>query len=85
MEKVASFYGISRARVIEKRPPSPIESQVAMYLTRRKTDLGLKTIGAFFGGRDYTAINAAFRRVEQKRRRDAKFDRELSKIRQSLS
>ena len=82
--KVASLYGIWRATVMEKKRPSPIASQVAMYLTRRKTDLGLKTIGAFFGGRHHTAISAAFRRVEQKRRRDAKFDLELSKIEQAI-
>ncbi len=54
-------------------------------MTRRKTDLGLKKIGAFFGGRHYTAVSAAFGRVEQKRRRDAKFDRELTKIEQAIS
>jgi putative transposase len=83
--KVASFYGISRATVIEKRRPPAIGSQVAMYLTRKKTDLALKKIGAFFGGRHYTAISAAFRRVEQKRRRDAKFEQELSKIEKEIS
>ena len=46
----AGVYKISRATVIEKRRPSSIGSQVAMYLARRKTDLGLKDIGGSLGG-----------------------------------
>jgi chromosomal replication initiation ATPase DnaA len=56
-----------------------------MYLTRKKTDLSLNEIAAIFGKRHYTAVSAAFRRVEGKRERDQGFDRELCRIEKKLS
>jgi chromosomal replication initiation ATPase DnaA len=56
-----------------------------MYLTRKKTDLSLNEIAAIFGERHYTAVSAAFRRVEGKRQGDQGFHRELDKIERELS
>jgi chromosomal replication initiation ATPase DnaA len=55
-----------------------------MYLTRKKTDLSLNEIGAIFGERHYTAVSAAFRRVEARRQLDPEFDRELGEIERDL-
>ncbi len=85
VEKVASFYGIPADRITRLEHPLHHGTQVAMYLTRKKTDLSLNEIAAIFGKRHYTAVSAAFRRVEAKRERDRGFDRELGKIERELS
>lgn len=38
--------------------------QIAMYLVRKHTDLGLKEIGQFFGGKDHTTILHACGKIE---------------------
>jgi hypothetical protein len=85
VERVASFYGIPVDRITQREYPPHRGSQLAMYLTRKKTDLSLNEIAAIFGKRHYTAVSVAFRRVEAKRRRDQGFDRELGKIERELS
>ena len=85
VEKVASFYGVAADRITRLKHPLHRGTQVAMYLTRKKTDLSLNEIGAIFGKRHYTAVSVAFRRVEAKRQQDQGFDRELGKIERELS
>ncbi len=84
VEKIASFYEVSTETVSQKKRSLHVGSQVAMYLARKKTDLSLNEIGAFFGGRHYTAVSVAFRRIEQRRQRDTKFDQELAKIEKQI-
>jgi len=85
VEKVASFYGIPADRITRLEHPLHRGTQVAMYLARKKTDLSLNEIAAIFGKRHYTAVSVAYRRVEAKRQRDQRFDRELGKIERGLS
>jgi len=85
VEKVASFYGVSEERITQRGYPPHPGCQVALYLVRKKTDLSLNEIGGFFGKRHYTAVSAAFRRVESRRQQDGRLDRELSKIEGKLS
>jgi chromosomal replication initiation ATPase DnaA len=85
VEKVASFYGVSGEKITERRPSHHPGTQVALYLTRKKTGLSLNEIASLFGGRHYTAVSVAFRRVEAKRLQDQRFDRELSKIERRVS
>jgi len=85
VEKVASFYGVSAERITRLEHPAHPGTQVAMYLARKKTDLSLNDIAAIFGKRHYTAVSAAFRRVEGKRQRDQRFHRELAKIEREIS
>jgi len=40
---------------------------------------------AFFGGRHYTAVSVAFRRVEAMRQQDLRLDLALSKIEMEIS
>ena len=84
VEKVGSFYEVSGARIIERGHPPHPGTQVAMYLTRKNTDLSLKEIGAIFGERHYTAVSVAFRRVEARRQRDRRLDRELHRIERDI-
>ena len=85
VEKVASFYGVSDEKITERGHRRHPGNQVALYLARKKTDLSLNEIGSFFGGRHYTAVSVAFRRVEARRQQDPRFDRELSKIEREVS
>lgn len=39
--------------------------QVAMYLTRKRTSLGTKTIGRFFGNRDHSTVIHGVNRVRE--------------------
>ena len=84
VEKVASFYGVPADRITRLEHPLHRGTQVAMYLARKKTDLSLNEIAEIFGKRHYTAVSAAFTRVEEKRQRDQGFDRELGKIEREL-
>jgi hypothetical protein len=85
VRKVASFYGVSDEDITQTGRPGHPGTQVALYLARKKTDLSLNEIGSLFGGRHYTAVSVAFRRVETKRQQDRRFDRELSKIERKVS
>lgn len=85
VEKVASFYGVPADRITRLEHPHHRGNQVAMYLTRKKTDLSLNEIAEIFGKRHYTAVSVAFRRVEAKRQRDPGFDREVNKIEKESS
>jgi REP element-mobilizing transposase RayT len=80
LEKVAAFYNIPLEKLFQKRRPPHPGSQVALYLVRKKTDLSLNEIGNYFGGRHYTAVSAAYRRVEKRRERDEEFDQALKGI-----
>ncbi len=84
VEKVASFYGVSDQRITQREHPIHPGSQVAMYLTRKKTDLSLNDISASFGGRHYTAVSAAFKRIEARRQQDPRLDQELNKIEKAI-
>jgi putative transposase len=84
LHAVEKFYGISREVLCQKNRPSHPATQVAMYLVRRKTDLSLIEIGACFGGRHYTAVSAAYRRVEFRRQHESKFDEKMTKVEAKL-
>jgi len=85
VEKVASFYGVSEEKITQRGHPPHPGSQVALYLARKKTELSLNEIAGFFGGRHYTAVSAALRRIEARRQQDPRLDRELSKIEREIS
>jgi chromosomal replication initiator protein len=56
--KIHDLKGASRARSVA-RP-----RQIAIYLTRKYTELGLKEIGAHFGGRDHSTVLHACETIE---------------------
>jgi chromosomal replication initiator protein len=56
--KIHDLKGSSRARTVA-RP-----RQIAIYLTRKYTELGLKEIGAHFGGRDHSTVLHACETIE---------------------
>ena len=60
---------VHRARVSRLRVPR----QVAMYLSRKRTNATYAEIAASFSGRDHSTILHAVKRVEARRREDAEF------------
>jgi len=58
---------------------------IAMFLTREYTDLSLKTIGLYFGGRDHSTVVHACRWVEARMQSDPSFARQITELKNRLS
>ncbi|MBD3309178.1 chromosomal replication initiator protein DnaA [candidate division KSB3 bacterium] len=54
--------------------------QIAMYLSRKLTDLSLPTVGQYFGGKDHTTIMYACQKIETMLQEDPEFQRELQHL-----
>jgi hypothetical protein len=85
VEKVGEIYNIPKEMITSRKRPTHSASQVALYLVRKKTDLSLNEIASYFGGRHYTAESVAYRRVEQRRQLDQRFDQELKRIEEEIT
>jgi len=85
LNRVAAFYNVPKEVVTQKRRPSHPATQVALYLVRKRTDLNLNEISEIFGKRHYTAVSVAYRRVEERGRRDSKFHQELNTIEKEIA
>jgi chromosomal replication initiator protein len=55
---------------------------VAMYLARENTNLSLKTIGIYFGGRDHSTVVHACKIIEERCEKDEQFSRFLNSVRE---
>lgn len=55
---------------------------VAMYLARENTNLSLKTIGIYFGGRDHSTVVHACKIIEEKCENDEQFCRFLNSVKE---
>ena len=72
--KVAQYFDIAFQDMRVKRRTKAIAypRQIAMYLSRRLTDLSLPEIGRFFGGRDHTTVLHAYEKLEKETKKDEK-------------
>jgi chromosomal replication initiator protein len=59
--------------------------QVAIYLTRERTDLSLPQIGRAFGGRDHSTVLSSIRRVEGRLSSDPELGERLHQLRRDLN
>ena len=59
--------------------------QVAMYLCRKYTVNGLKTIGNFFGGKEHSTVMSNIKKVEQKLSEDSEFAADIDAITKKIS
>ena len=66
IEEVGKFYNISVSDIKGQARTKEIvlARQVAMYETRRLTNLSMPEIGQVFGGKDHTTVMHSLRRVE---------------------
>jgi len=55
---------------------------VAMYLARENTNLSLKTIGIYFGGRDHSTVVHACKIIEKRCEKDEQFCRFLNSLKE---
>jgi len=84
---VSNAYKINLDSMVGKgRTKEVAESRmIAMYLTREHTDLSLKTIGLYFGGRDHSTVVHACRWVEGRMKSDSTFTRLINELKAKLS
>ncbi len=84
--RVSEYFDIRLADMSSRRRPASIAfpRQVAMYLSRRLTNVSLQDIGEAFGGRDHGTVIHANKTIEAKMKTDnalkdliARFDEEL--------
>ncbi len=54
--------------------------QIAMYILKTETDLSLKQIGTFFGGKDHTTVMHAVSKIEKTKADDTNVDKIISDI-----
>jgi chromosomal replication initiator protein len=64
--RVASYFRVEPRHLLSRRRHQNVllPRQVAMYLTRKLTDLSLERIGEYFGGRDHSTVLHACRKIE---------------------
>jgi chromosomal replication initiator protein len=58
--------------------------QVAMYLSRKLTDLSLPAVGRHFGGKDHTTIMYACQKINDMRQADSIFREELETLEKTI-
>ena len=80
--KVADYYDLSETALKGKRRKKSISlsRHVAMFLSRELTDLPLKEIGRFFGGKDHSTVIHAIKKVEKLLSEDVNFQQEIKKL-----
>jgi chromosomal replication initiator protein len=87
VEAVSSHFGVSieaiKGRKRDKRTAQA--RQVAMYLLREESQLGLSTIGKILGGKNHNTIMHGCDRIANQLKVDPQLRRRLINIRESLS
>ncbi|MGW8178818.1 MAG: chromosomal replication initiator protein DnaA [bacterium] len=83
IQKIAcEFYGIRlqdlRARKRTKEIALP--RQIAMYLSKKLTELSLSDIGKAFGGKDHATVIYACKQVEERMKKDDSFARIIENL-----
>ena len=87
IERVCGYFGIDVAAVMGRRRdrPTALARQVAMYLAKHDTGLGLTTIGKVMGGRDHSTVSYACSRIAARIGQDSSLERDIANIRRSLA
>ena len=87
VETVASYFGVDIATLKgRKRDKKTAKArQVAMYLLREESQLGLATIGQVLGGKDHTTVRHGCDRITNQLSVDASLRRDVINIRETLA
>ena len=87
VEAVSSYFAIDMEALTGRRrdKPTALARQVAMYLLREETRLGLTTIGRIMGGKDHTTVMYACSKVAKQIDIDPHLRQDVINIRESLS
>lgn len=83
---VASYYNLRPEDFKSKRRTRNVAfpRQIAMYLTRKLTDLSLPRIGDEFGGRDHTTVIHAFDKITNDLEKDDRLKETIQEINKKL-
>lgn len=78
----SAYFGISASDLVSKRKNRTFSypRHLAMYLTRKYTNLSYKEIGNSFGHKDHSTVLYAIRRIERTRDQDHKVLSDLEQI-----
>ena len=84
---VAGNLGVSREAILSRNRTTTVARarQIAMYLSRRLTDLSMPAIATAFERRDHTTVLHAVRQVEARRLKDAGLNRALEHLSAELT
>ena len=87
VRRVSDVFHIPEKTIVGKsRKMEIVEArQVAMYLCRSLIGDSLSNIGVCFGGRDHTTVIHAMRSIEEKKKKNKKLYKIITKIQQELS
>jgi chromosomal replication initiator protein len=86
LEAVASYFHVAVDILLGRRRDkhTALARQVAMYLLREESHLGLSTIGRALGGKDHSTVLHACQRIAQQMDTDAHLRRDVLNIREVL-
>ncbi len=84
--KVSDLYGISVEDIISKSRQSKIVTPrfVAMYLTRKLTDMTTTDIGKQFGHRDHSTVVNAINKIEEDMKNKSDFKEQIEELKIEL-
>ncbi|HTZ11130.1 MAG TPA: chromosomal replication initiator protein DnaA [Candidatus Margulisiibacteriota bacterium] len=83
---VAEEFGLTLQDLKNKRRNKTIllPRQIAMYLSRKLTDLSLPEIGEFFGGKDHTTVLHSYNKVKEDVHKDRVLQEKVERLTQVI-
>ncbi|MDF1562515.1 MAG: chromosomal replication initiator protein DnaA [Deltaproteobacteria bacterium] len=87
LRTVASFYNVRVSDLRSHRRHKQIAQprQVAMYLTRKLTDLSFPDIGKSFGGKDHSTVMSACKKIERLLDEDIALQQAVASLEKSIN
>lgn len=79
---VCDYFGLKVADIKAKKRTKEVAlpRQIAMYITKKLTEMSLSDIGKAFGGKDHATVIYACKQVEEKRSKDETFNRLIDNL-----
>ncbi len=87
IERVCSYFSMEVDALLGRRRDraTTLARQVAMYLVKQETGLGLTVIGKVMGGRDHSTVSYACSQIAARLGQDSSLERHVVNIRRSLT
>lgn len=85
-KSVGEIYSVNLDSLVGKSRTKEVAEarMVAMYLAREYTNLSLKTIGIYFGGRDHSTVVHACKNIEERFVKEESFGRFINSIKEKI-
>ena len=87
IDSVSNYFGVDSEALLGRRRDklTALARQVAMYLLREETDMGLATIGKAMGGKDHSTVLHACTRIANRIDVDPYLRRDIVNVREALA